>query len=216
MRHHLGAGASAHFVNRLDRETSGLVVLAKDAAAARELGLLWARGQVEKRYLALVHGEVAADDGRIEAPLGRDTASRVAIKDCVRRDGAAALTDYTVLARHTLATARGPVPVTLLEVRPRTGRKHQIRIHLAHAGHPIVGDKLYGGCEDDYLALVEGRLDAGARDRLILPYHALHAASLAFRWRGTDFRFECPPDRPGFSGLPGLAGPRRAAPAQAR
>lgn len=188
------------------------MLLAKDAVAARELGMLWARGRVDKRYLALVHGHLASDSGTIAAALGRDHASPVAIKDCVRPDGAPATTDYAVLSRDTLASARGPLPVTLLEVRPHTGRKHQIRIHLAHVGHPIVGDKLYGGCEDDYLALVEGRLDAAARDRLILPHHALHAAVLAFRWRDVDYRFECPPDRPGLSGQAGLAGPRPAGP----
>jgi 23S rRNA pseudouridine1911/1915/1917 synthase len=194
VRLHLGADATAHLVNRLDRETSGVVVVAKTDAAARELRRLWETRQVEKEYLALVHGHLKGDAGRIDAPLGKDTASRVAIKDCVRPDGAAARTDFAVLRRTTLAAPDGTtLPVTLLRVLPHTGRKHQIRIHLAHLGHPIVGDKLYGGCEDDYLALVEDRLTAGIRTRLMLANHALHGRAVRFAWRGDVREFACDP-----------------------
>ena len=218
-------------VHRLDRETSGIVLLAKNAVAAGELGKIWETRSVLKEYLAIVHGHVPAEQGIIDAPLGKDIASIVAIKDCVRPDGAPAQTEFFVEKRFfnsvprpggegdeekadesdpsfplrsshdhfqlktknsTLITAQ--LPFTLLRLRPLTGRKHQLRIHLAHLGHPIVGDKIYGGDPGLYLALVENRLTDDQRARLILPNHALHAGRLQFEWRGQTRQFLAPPE----------------------
>ena len=226
----LSTGAVApHLVNRLDRETSGIVIIAKDSEIAGELGKLWETRVVQKEYLAIVHGLVRDNHGLIDVPLGRDERSRVAIKDCVRHDGTPAQTEYWVEQRFSRslvgptcwsALTRGPSSVaqplrrvdsafppvapstlnpqpstySLLRVIPRTGRKHQIRIHLAHLGHPIVGDKLYGGDEDLYLALVENRLTPEQLARLILPHQALHARAVRFLWRGQPMEFSCAPE----------------------
>jgi len=191
VRLHLGADAQPHLVNRLDRETSGVTVVAKTAAVAGELGRLWETRAVEKEYVAIVHGHVREEHGLIDAPLGKDLASIVAIKDCVRADGAAAQTEFW-LQQHFV---RAEGEFSLLRLLPRTGRKHQIRIHLAHLGHPVVGDKIYGGDPDLYLALVERRLIDAQRTKLILPNHALHANALRFEWRGRAVEFRCEPER---------------------
>ncbi len=195
VRLHLGDGsagpvATPHLINRLDRETSGVIVVARKDDAARELRRIWETRAVHKEYVAIVHGHVSADHGFIDVPLGRDEQSRVAIKDCVRPDGAPSQTEFW--AERRFRRAEGDF--TRLRVMPRSGRKHQIRIHLAHRGHPIVGDKLYGGDEDLYLDFVNNRLTEEQRRRLILPNQALHASVVRFSWRANEWLFQAEPE----------------------
>ena len=203
VRLYLGPDSRPHLVNRLDRETSGVIIVAKDERTAGRLGKLWESRAVDKQYLAIVHGHLEAPEGFIEARLGKDTASQVAIKDGIRADGAAARTEYRVVSRfvrsavassHSKEDPSTTKAFSLLRVAPATGRKHQIRIHLAHIGHPIVGDKLYGGDEDLYLALVEGRLTDEQRGRLLLPYQALHAERVGFLWQDKAMSFTASPE----------------------
>jgi 23S rRNA pseudouridine1911/1915/1917 synthase len=182
----LGPDIHPQFVNRLDRETSGVTLVAKCDTVARQLRRIWEQLLVQKEYLAIVHGRVNQQHGVIDAPLGKDKQSKVAVKDCVRSDGAPARTEFW--------TEHATSAFSLLRVQPQTGRKHQIRLHLAHAGHPIVGDKLYGGDEDFYLALVENRLTDIQRQQLILPHQALHARAVRFTWQNREVVFSADPE----------------------
>lgn len=201
LRLHLGPEARPQLIHRLDRETSGVVVAATTTDAARRLRRSWEGLQVRKEYLAIVHGHVGPEAGTIDAPLGPCAGSAVAIRDGVRPDGAPSQTAFAVRARFTRAAG----PFTLLRVRPLTGRKHQIRIHLAHLGHPIVGDKIYGGDERLYLDFVTGQLTAAQWQRLLLPHQALHAQSVEFPWGPSGLRFTAPPEDWFTSFLPGPA-----------
>lgn len=196
-RLYLGSAAHPQLINRLDRETSGVTLVAKNLQSAREIRRSFESREVEKQYLTIVHGHPSEQQGTIDLPLGKDELSRVAIKDCVRPDGRAALTAYEVLAQFNrdMVRCRSGTAFALLRVTPKTGRKHQIRIHLASIGHPIVGDKLYGANEDLYLALVERRLTAENQRELVLPHHALHAESVKFNWRKEVRCFRAAPEQ---------------------
>jgi 23S rRNA pseudouridine1911/1915/1917 synthase len=185
-------GGPAFLINRLDRETSGVTLAAKNAEVSGQLGKLWEQRAVQKEYLAIVHGFLGQDSGVIELPLGKDLQSQIAIKDCVRADGKMARTDFFVQRRF----CRDHLEFTLVRLVPHTGRKHQLRIHMAAIGHALVGEKLYGGDEDLYLAFVQRRLTVEQRSRLMLDNHALHAHSLGFTWRGEPRLYTAPPQAP--------------------
>lgn len=174
-------------VHRLDRETSGVMVAAKSEAAHASLSAQFKDRVVRKRYLALVHGAVGPETGRIEAAIGRRERDRKRMG--VRaRGGREARTAYRVLRR--LAD------MTLIEASPETGRTHQIRVHFAHIGHPVVGDAVYGGRRGRHPAAPDGSR-AGRQ--------ILHAWRLGFRHPRTnawlEFTAPIPEDLRALAGL---------------
>lgn len=190
VRLHLGADEEPQMVHRLDRETSGVMVFGKTAERSLELRQLWQQGFVTKEYLAVVHGHPDQDEGILDAPLGPDPDSEVSIRDCVRADGALARTRFRVENRFERPEGR----FSLVRVWLDTGRKHQIRIHFSHWGHPLVGDKLYGCDPNLYLDFVRRCLTPEQRRVLLLPCHALHASRLWLPIDGYEHEFHTPPE----------------------
>jgi 23S rRNA pseudouridine1911/1915/1917 synthase len=170
-------------VHRLDKQTSGLIVVAKNDAAHSRLASMFSRRQVRKLYLALVRGELAEDRGTVNAPISRDAVRRTRMT--TRREGGrSAVSHWEVLRR-----IRGPYgSFTLVSVRIETGRTHQIRVHMASLGHPVVGDTLYGA--STALVPLEGAKHGHVSrlPRLVLPRNFLHAAELEFAHPGTGER----------------------------
>ena len=183
-------GGQVSIVNRLDRETSGLVLVAKTSPAARKFGLLMQEQQLKKEYLAIVWGWPDWDKRTVDAPLdrqGKHQTSAIWLKQMIHAKGAPAQTEFRVERRFTRSTTSAAVSVSnskdekfsLIRAIPRTGRTHQIRVHLASVGHPIVGDKIYGPDERLYLQFIETGWTPELEQQLLLSRHALHSDKLA-------------------------------------
>ncbi len=166
-------------VHRLDKDTSGIMVVAKNEAAHEKLADAFREREVFKSYVALVHGRVAEESGRIEQPIARDPGNRTRM--AVVRGGRNALSLYRVRRRYER--------FTLLNVEIKTGRTHQIRVHLQWLKHPVVGDQVYGGGRNKTVMDVQHRARINALNRQFL-----HAEQLAFRHPRTHepLRFTAP------------------------
>jgi 23S rRNA pseudouridine1911/1915/1917 synthase len=190
-------GDTLNLAHRLDRETSGAVVLARDRETNRRIAGMFSRGEVNKRYIAVVFGDVPEDRFEVDAPIGKmdqrdrfpeeyawGKAHNLATylpKRCIdHKDGKPARTRFEVLCRRD--------GFTTLRVTPLQGRTNQIRVHLAHAGYPIVGDKIYALAGELRDEILRQGLTQRVRDALVLPRHALHCASMQFNHPRTGER----------------------------
>ena len=160
-------------VHRLDKETSGLILVAKNDAAHQKLAAQFARREVKKKYIALVQGWMKKDSGTVSARISRDRMRRTRMTTR-QAEGREAISHYRVQRR--LDSSFGKF--TLLEVKIDTGRTHQIRVHMASIGHPVVGDTLYGAPRD--LHPRNARVGKSTKGAMSLPRNFLHAAELAF------------------------------------
>ena len=172
-----------HLVFRLDRETSGIVVLAKDAKMASRLQTAMQQRKVGKAYEAILTGELAGPV-TVNQPLGDDTSSPVFVKSTVRDDGQASISHFAPLDRGG--------GFTLARVVTETGRKHQIRAHAQWLGHAIVGDKIYGPDARLYLDFIDHGWTEALAARLLLPRQALHCAEIDLRKAGLPYVFTAP------------------------
>jgi 23S rRNA pseudouridine1911/1915/1917 synthase len=193
-------GGGVSIVNRLDRETSGLTLVAKTKAAARSLCQQMESRRIRKTYTAIVFGWPAAERWEVDAPLlrqGLHQPSRIWLKQCIHPAGSSALTTFEVLS--FLEEPSPPARrFALVRATPHTGRMHQIRVHLAASGHPLVGDKIYGPDEGCYLEFIETSWTESLRERLLLERHALHAGGLLLEESGLRWELELPADLAAF------------------
>lgn len=185
------AGGALSIITRLDRETSGIVLIAKHRGAARDLGKIFERRQADKEYLAIVHGWPECKEWICTAPIlrrGEVETSEIWLRQMVHADGKDCETGFRVERRFS----RNGRSFSLIRCSPKTGRMHQIRVHLAHEGHPIVGDKLYSGDGREYLEWMATDWTEELAERLLLERHALHAAKLAIPWEGGKLEWNSP------------------------
>ncbi|HLQ39328.1 MAG TPA: RluA family pseudouridine synthase [Planctomycetota bacterium] len=159
-------------LHRIDVETSGVVVIGLDDEFQHLVGRQFEDRQVHKTYVAVVHGRPDPASGAILLPIGPDRSSAVRLKQQARRDGTG------LPSRTHYRTLRSNARYSLVELQPETGRTHQLRVHLAAIGCPLVGDKLYGVPDSVFFEQLAGRIGAENQERLVLGRHALHAQRL--------------------------------------
>lgn len=166
-------GERPHVVHRIDRGTSGVVLFARDSDAHRRLSLMFERREVEKTYLAVVRGNLFPSEGVIEFPLRRDRRNPTRM-EVARKGGKPSVTHY-----RTLEAFRG---YALVELKPLTGRMHQLRVHLAAIGHPLAVDSLYGGAEAVCLSEFKRdyRQKKSREERPLISRLSLHALAIRF------------------------------------
>lgn len=190
----LKAEREFYLVHRIDKETSGVLVLTKEREACVHLTKQFAKRTTEKKYYAIVHG-ITPESFSVDLAMKRAERSLIDVKMMIAPEsegGQNALTEFKRLSVYG--------HFSLLECAPKTGRQHQIRLHLESQGHPIVGDKLYGMPEDMAVNFYERKqLSAEAQARLIIPRHALHAAQIRFenplkKGETLEFKSELPQD----------------------
>jgi 23S rRNA pseudouridine1911/1915/1917 synthase len=181
----LACGAQLSIINRLDRETSGLVLVAKTLASARLFHAAMEERATQKEYLAVCFGWPEEDEFIVEAALRKRNEvemTSVNLQQMVHPDGAPSKTSFTVERRFERETTAGR-RFSLVRAKPHTGRMHQIRLHLAHLGLPVVGDKLYVQPDGAlYLEHIETGWTPRLAEKLLLSRHALHSCRLEVPW----------------------------------
>ncbi len=182
-------GGTLSILNRLDRETSGLVLMSRTRAAARQFGKAMERREIGKEYLAVVDGWPGWEKMKVEQPIlrqGEVRESRIWIKQAIHPGGRPSVTHFEVMRCFENEAGRFAV----VQAMPETGRTHQIRVHLAYLGHPLLGDKIYGPSEECYLEFIETGWSPGLAKALHLPRHALHASQLNVPWQDGRLQWE--------------------------
>ena len=193
LAYELACGGQVSLINRLDRETSGITLIAKTASAARELGKAMQNRLLRKEYFAVVQGAPLWDYACCDEPILRMeevAQTRIHVRQCCHENGKPCCTEFRVLQR--VPAHDGRPALALLRCVPHTGRLHQIRVHASYMGFPLLGDKIYGGDEHNYLDFIAHGWTSALANRLHIERHALHACSLTFPHAGQEITVQSP------------------------